>query len=477
MRSRALAFAAVCATGLVGVVPSPAAQGPAGACGKWEECRQLALDARAAGDFARFHDLAWRAVQAGPASDPSLLYLLARAQSLGGRPQDALVILGRLLERGGGFEARTEPDFERARRLPGWQDLELLMERAAESAPPAAPAPAVPTPASAAPVAEAPSAVPGRGINAGAIGTIKPSATALPPSPPAALRFDLRPSDEVSRFAAAPFAASGLAWDAASRRFLLSDAQGRQVLVVGEGRDRSDVLVRAATAQFHDVMALEIDARRGDLWVVSSDPDSGAGALHRHQLISGRALATFQAPDEAAPVRLIDAALTPGGTVVVLDGVSPRLFGLRTGGKSLDVLMTFDVGAPTSLAIAGDERTAFVAHQDGIVRLDLQQRTATAVTPPSGVRLGGFARIRWHQGGLLGIQTRADGTAQVVRIAFNRARAATEAVVVETLERGVHPASAAISGDDLYYLVTDELPSPATGAPEMIVVVRRIRLD
>ena len=47
-----------------------------------------------------FHDLAWRAVQKGKPNDPDLMLLLARAQSLSGRPGDALVMLGRIVDLG-----------------------------------------------------------------------------------------------------------------------------------------------------------------------------------------------------------------------------------------------------------------------------------------------------------------------------------------------------------------------------------------
>ncbi len=69
-------------------------------CKGWQECRQLALDAAAREDYNAFHDLAWRALQAGPKNDPALMTLLARAQSLSGRPGDALVMLQRLAAMG-----------------------------------------------------------------------------------------------------------------------------------------------------------------------------------------------------------------------------------------------------------------------------------------------------------------------------------------------------------------------------------------
>jgi len=83
-------------------VPRPLAQEPPVTkrveCREWHDCRQLALDAFAQGDYERFHDLAWRTVQIGPPRNAELMYLLARAQSLSGRAHDALVMLGRLVE-------------------------------------------------------------------------------------------------------------------------------------------------------------------------------------------------------------------------------------------------------------------------------------------------------------------------------------------------------------------------------------------
>src|SRR6476659_7473953 len=92
-------------------------------CNEWHECRQLALDAAAAGEYERFHDLAWRTLQTGPKNDPALMYLLARAQSLSGRPGDALVMLQRLRAMGVTTDAATSDDFRRVRSLPAWAEF------------------------------------------------------------------------------------------------------------------------------------------------------------------------------------------------------------------------------------------------------------------------------------------------------------------------------------------------------------------
>ena len=72
--------------------------------------------------------------QLGPKNDPALMYLLARAQSLSGRPNDAIVMLARIVAIGVPVDAATNDDFRRVRALPGWPELAARI-----SPPPAAP--------------------------------------------------------------------------------------------------------------------------------------------------------------------------------------------------------------------------------------------------------------------------------------------------------------------------------------------------
>jgi hypothetical protein len=465
------------------------AQRPPPECHEWQECRQLALDARARGEYERFHDLAWRAVQTGVPNDHALMYLLARAQSLSGRPLDALTMLTRLGERGVVTEAATEADFDRARQQPGWRDLETLMERvAAANAVPAAPPPPAVSPSPVAPsppVVRSPPVVPPPPV-APSPPAAAPLVRATPSMPaPAsrapvrnALRFEPRPAEEVSRFSTEPFVHSGLAYDALSRRFLFGDAAGRRVIVVGGESNSAVDLVRAASARFHDVTAFEIDSKRGDLWVASTAPDGSAGAIHRLQLISGRPIMLVESPPEFEAVRLSDVAITADGTLLVLDTARPRVIRLRRGAKTLEDVISLDVAVPTSIA-ASDERFVYVTHRDGIVRIDLQQRSAAPVTAPEGIALAGFERIRWHRNALVGVQLLPDGTRQVIRLQLNRVRAVTDAAVIgPSLSRDAGPTFATLVDDDVYYLVTQEGDSPTTsGAKVMNVVVNRIRLQ
>jgi hypothetical protein len=212
--------------------------------------------------------------------------------------------------------------------------------------------------------------------------------------------------------------------------------------------------------------------------MASTAPDGGAGAVHKLQLVSGRPIALIESPPAFQAVRLIDLAIAANGTILVLDAAAPRVIRLRSAATTLEELMPLDVAAPASIAAAGDAGTAYVAHRDGIVRLDLQLRRAAPVTAPAGIPLGGFERIRWHRNALIGVQVQPDGSRQVVRLQLNRGRAVTDATVIgASLSPDAGPTFAVVSDDDLYYLVTQQRDSSTTpGTTVMDVVVKRIRL-
>lgn len=500
-----------------GLQPVAAASGQASAqaaCHEWRACRQLALDAAARGDYETFHDLAWRAVQTGPPADPDLMYLLARAQCLSGRPHDALVMLERLADRGVWTDAETNDDFRRTRALPGWPAVKAAIERvraaAADPAPPppepspparSAPAPSTPEPSAPEPGRPVPflgaTVLPAPSLPAATAPLpTPPSPVSPPPAPsPTAERSDApepeapalamavveAPVEEAARFSTAPFAPGGLAYDAISRRFVFGDLAARRVKIVAEGMRHTVNLVGATSAGFHDVMALEIDERRGDLWVVSAAAGGGAAALHKLQLVSGRPLATFEAPAALEPLMFTDVAVTAAGTALVLDRAGRRVFGLEARAATLELLVALDVEAPTSLAPA-DERVAYVAHRDGIARLDLRTRTARPVVAPAGIEIGGFERIRWYRESLVGVQALADGSRRVVRLMLAPGgRAVTAGTVIRSsIPAGAGPTCATISGDDLYYLVSvprdREAGGRAASGPLAEILVERTRL-
>jgi hypothetical protein len=427
-------------------------------CSDSTTCRTAAEAAAARGDYETFHDLAWRAVQKGQANDPSLMLLLARAQSLSGRPDDALVMLARIADLHVPVDI-TLPDFDRARRLPGWAEVAARLAAAAPapaaavSAPAAAAVPAPPTgPPAPAPETPSPPAKTGRGGKAVAASSpalapsvIAPSSAAAAPSaagapPPAdALTFDAPPTLE-------PFA---LAHDAVSRRFVLGDAASRRLFIVDEVSKHVVNYVSAASAGFYDALtALTIDARRGDLWVASVN---GAGheatsIVHKLQLVSGRGLTEVRPADALKPIRIVALAVTPDGTLYALDGAGGRVLRLHPGVRALEVVQRLDAPNPTALA-AADDHTLFVATDRGLLRVDAASHSVQALK--SVEDLAGFTSLAWRNGTLVGVQ-RASGAWLVVRVAVD---AGGRALPRAILASDTAPIIGTLAAGTFYYLV------------------------
>jgi len=412
----------------------PAVPSPAG-CRDAVDCRARALEAAERKDYEAFHDLVWRAVQLGPKNDPPLLFLLARAQSLSGRPHDALVMLRRLASTGAASAALTSAEFERVRALKEWAEVESLLSGAGASA----------------------------AVEATPLPRSEVSAPGAPAAPPLTAPRDMTTLSEAMTFAAASFKPAALAYDAVSKRFIIGDTDVSRLAVVDEFSRQLATLASGRAGGFGIVTAIEIDPREGDLWVASVDGVSGieVPSLHKLQLISGRVLKKFSAP-QGLTGRLVDIAVGGDGAVFAVQG-DGLILRLASGDASL--APTTRISHTTFSSVASSSQGAvYVSRPDGLLRY--RPSPSVLVKAPPDVDLSGLARIRWSRGSLVGLQDGGNGTYRVVRIRLSRdGRSATGVEVLDESVRTPNPAAATMAGDVFYYLAQ-------TGGSEL--AIRRV---
>jgi hypothetical protein len=420
---------------------------PRSDCKEWHECRQLAVEAAERQDYERFHDLAWRTMQVGPKNDAAIMYLLARAQSLSGRPGDALVMLQRLAQMGTTNDAATNDDFRRVRALPGWAEFAAAADT---------PAPTQPSTAQSQP-------------RDNVANRVKPPVAenavtaAAKPVEPRAAPPGLGPSESL-RFTGSATTPAGIAYDGVSRRFIVGDRDGRRLTVVDEFSQHVANLASAQSAGFGNIAAFEIDPRQGNLWVASSEPtaadnpSTGAAAarttLHKLQLISGRVLQSFTLPEDLGAARFADVAVTTDSTVLVLDDSGQRIFRLRPKGADLEVVASL-TDRPLTIAPTSDAR-AYVATADGVVVVDLASKAVTPLKAAANVDLAHMSRLRWHKGSLVGIQ-QSGRAYRAVRITLDSTgRRATRQQMLDASLPTTDPTAATIAGGVLYYLASGD---------------------
>ena len=255
-----------------------------------------------------------------------------------------------------------------------------------------------------------------------------------------------------------PFAAPGvepfaLAHDAVSRRFLIGDGMGRRLLIVDEVSRNVVPYVGAASAGFLDQIAgFTIDARRGDLWVASTQGDDGGAesVLHKLQLVSGRTLQQVRPGKGAGPVQFAAVTVAADGTVYVLDEGTPRVFRLRAGARTLEEVMRMDARQPAAIA-AADDGTLYVADATGLIRVDPAGRTASRIK--SAEDLGGFESLAWRAGSLVGVE-RVAGSYLVARVKLDPS--GTRAQPRQILVALPAPTVGTLAGDGFYYVSADQ---------------------
>jgi hypothetical protein len=389
-------------------------------CTTAPECREMTLAAIAAKDFERAHDLAWRVFQTSPRGNTDAMALLARAQSLSGRADDAVVMLQRLAAAGGRVEdVETSDDFRRVREHPRWPQLSASPRALGAQV---ANAPRAPE-ASSAP--EAPEAV---------------EAPKAPEAPKEAPKAPEAPGLALPSALAVP---SAFAYDAVSARFILADAASDLLRVVSEHSGNATTLVSAGWSGHSHVSAVAINRRNGDMWVVAQG--ERASVVHRFQLVSGRRLQTFSPPDDAGPVRFTAAALA-GDALYLLDAAGRRIFVLAANKTLRGLAALPEAVEPLGLTHTGT--ALLISHAAGLLRVDLGSLDVQPVSAPPAADASGLQSLAWHQGSVLAIQQRTDG-ARVVRVRFSRRGTAVTAIDV------LHPAAALVAtltGNDYYFL-------------------------
>jgi hypothetical protein len=365
-------------------------------------------------DYETFHDLAWRALQSTGRNDPNMMYLVARAQSLSGRPDDARIMLRRLADMGVSRpEVESLDDFARVRALPTWPELLEHLRRPERGG-----SPAVASAAVAAPLADAPErSIPG----------------------PARLRIP----DALSPRA--------MAYDTVSRRFVFSDERTDGLKVVDEPTGAVSPLTSAGRPGFQHSPALAIDYRRGDLWVIESAPNGVPGrAIQRLQLSSARELYRVVVPAALGPARLTSLAVTARGAVLVLDAEGRRLLELAPDARAFTLHTSLaTLSAPTALAL-GAGGAIYIAHAGGIARVNSAAGAVTPLRAAGDLPLQGIDWLGSDERSLLALQRQADGVLAAVRL---RVSARGDTVVALDVLGSADSPAAAIADNTLHYIV------------------------
>jgi len=253
--------------------------------------------------------------------------------------------------------------------------------------------------------------------------------------------------------------AEDLAWDAARRRFVVSDVRGHQLLAVG--LDGRVARFGEAMAPGWSVLAVGIDAPNATAWATTvtlpqadgyTARDSGRAAILNFDLVTGVVRRRFELPfpSAAAPG---DLAIAENGDVFFGDGMTGAVRVIRWGQDAIETLVPAGRMRGTQQpAIAPDRQTIFIAdYGRGIARIDRISGAVAWLDHGPEVTLTGIDGLVMRGPDLIAVQNGVN-PGRIVRLSLDPAmRSVTAAeILLRDTTLAAEPTHAAIVGDVLY---------------------------
>lgn len=403
----------------------------------WPALYDEANAALAGADAQVAVDAVERASRLAPPNHPYLLYAKVRAYAKAGRLGEAFDALGLLADKGIAADVLVSPAFEALRdhaRWPEWQEkLQALVAPAEHST----------------------------------------------------IAFRLNEPD---------FFPEAMTYDRGSRRFLIGSLHKRKVVVVDEISGRAADYATFREAGFLSVLGLKADNVRGALYVLSAGDTTmqgyttetdGQSFLHRLQLSSGRQVTRLSPPPTAGGHLLNDLVQAPDGTLYMTDSRAGTVYRWRPGTKAIEPFVTIGTYVhPNGITWSGDGRALYVAHLEGLSRVDLRTREVVPVGHPAALTLVGIDGLATYRGDLIAVQNGLPRLSRVVRLRLTPDGLNVRALDVLDANLPDHdmPTTGVVVGDGFYYIANSQLRRfTAPGVPGAIEslqkpVIRRVNL-
>jgi sugar lactone lactonase YvrE len=403
----------------------------------WQAFYQDSATALAKGDVEAAITAAERASRVAPPNHPLVLYLQMRAFSRAGRFTEAFAALGLLVEKGIASDVLVSPAFEGLRDHARWPDWQARLQ------------------------------------------------DLVAPTSRSVVAFRLNEPD---------FIPEAMTYDRGSRRFLIGSLYKRKVVAVDEITGRAADYATFREAGFLSVLGIEADNTRGALYVLSAGgremqgytaETDGQSFLHRLQLSSGRQVTKVAPPAVEGGHLLNDLVQAADGTLYMTDSKASVVYRWKPGSRGLETVATIGRHLyPNGITPSADWRALYVAHMEGLSRIDLRTREVTPVGHPASMTLVGIDGLDQYRGDLVAVQNGLPGVSRVVRLRL--AADGLNVVAMDVLDANLPdhdiPTTGVVVGDGYYYIANSQLrrfTAPGVAGPAESLqkpVIRRVNL-
>jgi len=248
----------------------------------------------------------------------------------------------------------------------------------------------------------------------------------------------------------------GLAFDERRKVFYMSSLFHRKIVEITPESRESD-FVPAEKYNLLPVLGIRPDPNDGSIWANGMDEDLGRAEL-LHFEATGNLLGRFT-PGGSGKHGFNDLVVRRNGEVILTDSLSNQVFRFDPHSQTFTPLaINRPLFYPNGIALADDDRQVFVADDNGVVRIDMQNGSSANVAPGPHNTLGGIDGLYWRKGSLLAVQN-GIGSPRIALFRLSQdGLSVTETTVLEYRSAFTRePATGAIRGNDFYFIVDTEI--------------------
>ena len=191
----------------------------------------------------------------------------------------------------------------------------------------------------------------------------------------------------------------GLDSDPTDGTLYLSSIFHRKIVKIAPDGKISDFVTEAQDGLL-GVLGIKVDPRDRSVWAASER--SGQAALF-HFDRNGKTLGQF-APRQPGKHEFNDLVVTSTGDVLVTDDLDNAVYKLSNGANELTRIAVPNRFYPNGIALATDEKSVYVAHAFGIVRMEIDGGAITELQKPEDISLAQVDGLYVRNGSLIAIQ-------------------------------------------------------------------------
>ncbi|NUM80409.1 SMP-30/gluconolactonase/LRE family protein [bacterium] len=261
----------------------------------------------------------------------------------------------------------------------------------------------------------------------------------------------------------------GITYDPLNQLFYLSSIYKRKIVSVDKKRVAKD-FASEAQDDLWSTLGMKVDGFRRTLWVASvigsprmkgyDEKDQGRSAIFKYDVDKGTLIKKYVVSNKPKAHLFNDVTFTPNGDLFITDSETGSIYVITAAGDSLEVFLAEKFIYPNGIVL-NDDGYLYVAHWQGVSRIDLMTKTVVDLTCPATTTLTGIDGLYWHKNALIAVQNGAGPHARIMRFFLNATGDGVDRAEILEYGNPIYniPTTGVIVNNEFYFIANSQLRS------------------